>query len=205
MKSRRSEALLARRQALRAKIALRRRSPLLAKAGSGSTGTEKRDRRRRWLLLALLLLLLGLCVSAPPPPDAAPTRPTEPAATLQSPPAPAPPTGRVARKARPRFENVAAEPLPWLAAFRLQVAARSPRLAECFAGAARPGALKWTAAVEPRHGRVSDHAVEPTLSSDELTGAQRACVVAVLSEPAYRLVSEGSPSTPSRVGMVIEF
>jgi hypothetical protein len=196
VRTRRFQALEARRQALRAKIARSRRS----------AATDKRERPLRWpLLLLLLLLLLLVCTRAPPPPEAPPAPLAAPAAATPSPPAPPLPTGRVARKDRPRFESAAPEPLPWLAAFRLQVAARSPRLAECFAGASRPGALKWTAAVEPRHGRVSDHAVEPTLSSDELTATQRACVLAVLTEPPYRLEAETSPSTPSRVGMVIEF
>ncbi|MES2639496.1 MAG: hypothetical protein V4850_08420 [Myxococcota bacterium] len=194
MKTTRSQALLARRQELRAKIARSRRS----------VATDKRDRPLRWpLLLLLLLLLLLVCTRPPPPPEAAPL--AAPAAATPAPAAPALPTGRVARRDRPRFESPAPEPLPWLSSFRLQVAARSPRLAECFAGAPRPGALKWTAAVEPLHGRVSQHTVEPTLSSDELSGTQRACVLAVLTEPPYRLEAGKSPSTPSRVGMVIEF
>ena len=169
-------------------------------------GSAEGERRRRWqLLLLLLLLLLLVCVRAPSPPAVPPTLSVEPAAVARALPAPEPPVAPVARKARPRFESKAPEPLPWLASFRLQVAARSPRLAECFAGAARPGALKWTAAVEPRHGHVSDHTVEPTLSSDELTGTQRACVLAVLSAPPYQLEADAPPSTPSRVGMVIEF
>jgi hypothetical protein len=47
--------------------------------------------------------------------------------------------------------------------------------------------------------------LEPTLSSDELTHPQRVCVLAALSDPPYRLDAEAAPSTPVRVGMVIEF
>jgi hypothetical protein len=112
---------------------------------------------------------------------------------------------RVAPRDRPAFAGPAPDPLPWLAAFRLQVAARSPRLAECFVGAPRPGALKWSAAVEPRAGRVSDPSLEPTLSTEALTPTQRACALAVLSDPAYRLDAGSGPSTPSRVSLVIEF
>ena len=188
--------LAARRAALRAKIARRRPAPR----------ADDREPRRRWLLLLLLLLLLFLLPCEPPPaPQAAAPCPAPPVAAAAPTTAPAPAPAKVAKKKRPRFPSPAPEPLPWLAAFRLQVAARSPRLAECFTGADRPGALKWTTAVEPRDGRVSDHTFEPTLASGDLTSAQRACVVAVLSEPTYRLDAGTAPSTPPRVAMVIEF
>ena len=60
-------------------------------------------------------------------------------------------------------------------------------------------------AQEPVQGLVSDQDVEATLSSDELTRAQRTCVFDVLSDPPYRLETEDPRATPSRVGLVIEF
>jgi hypothetical protein len=106
---------------------------------------------------------------------------------------------------RPDYATPPPDPMPWIASFRLQVSARSPRLAACFVGAPRPGALKWTASVEPGTGRVSDHTLEPALESDPLTAEQKACLLAVLSDPPYRLAVEGARATPSRVSVAIEF
>ena len=170
-----------------------------------------RRRRWRWALfvagIVLLLLLLRDCSCAEPPEPVGPgpvgegtaAEPVEPVA------APAPLTGRIERRDRPEFGSAPPKPLPWIASFRLQVAARGPRLAECFVGAQRPGALKWTASVEPDSGRVSDSVLEPTRESDALTSGQRACVLEVLSDPAYRLQTGEARSTPSRVGIAIEF
>lgn len=189
-------AQAARLEALRAEIARRQAGP-----------ERKRERRWGWLLLALLLLLLLLrpcheevvpVVEAPAPVvvEAAPAPPAAP---------PEPRARAVSRRPRPAFSPGPTEALPWVAAFRLQVAARAPRLAACFTGAARPGALKWSGAVEPVRGSVSEQSVEPTLASDELTSEQRACVLAVLADPPYRLDAAGAPSTPVRVGVVVEF
>jgi len=87
----------------------------------------------------------------------------------------------------------------------MQVAARSPRLAQCFVGAQQPGRLKWSLSVEPHSGRVSDPVIEPMLLTDDLSRKERACVVEVLSDPPYDLQTGDEPSTPSRVGLVIEF
>jgi hypothetical protein len=188
----RSAALRARRDALRSR--LRRRAP----------------RRRPWwlLLLAVLLAVLAAaccCAGEPEDPVEAPPPAAAPAAGGSAPAPPPPPLGgRVAPRPRPAFEPPRADELPWLAGFRMQVAARSPRLASCFVGVERPGSLKWTALVEPVSGRVSDHTLEPTLSSDPLTPPQRACVLGALSEPPYRLQADAR-ATPSRVGMAIEF
>ncbi len=116
-----------------------------------------------------------------------------------------PRAGRIERLDRPSYANKPLEPLPWLAAYRLHVTARSPRLAACFVGAQRPGTLRWSASVEPTRGRVGDQTIEPTLASDALTRQQRDCVFQVLSDPPYELESAGERSTPARVGMVIEF
>ncbi len=213
MSGRPSQALVARRAALRARwsadLARRRASLEARRTALDERRAARRKKpapdRRRWLLLLLLLFLIPPCT---PPPEVVEVS-SSPAVFVAVPEQgdrSAPPTpGRMARRDRPAFPTPTPTPLPWLDAFRLQVAARSPRLAACFDGAARPGALKWTAAVEPVHGRVSDPTLEPTLSSDALTGAQRACVLAVLSDPPYRLDGTGAAATPSRVGIVVEF
>jgi hypothetical protein len=181
----------------------------------------KRNRRpkressgRRWLiailLLLILLLLLWLCSCGPEPVETAgPAPPTREVVVPapEVPPAPAP-LQRTPRIDRPDYRAEPPGPPPWLTSFRMQVAARSPRLATCFEGTARPGALKWTTAVEAAGGSVSAHALEPMLLTDELTAVQKACVLGVLSEPPYRLQGgpDGSPDAPpSRVSLVIEF
>jgi hypothetical protein len=190
--------LAARRKVMKAKLAERRRV------------VNDKSRPRRRLLVALLLLLLLLlfkdCSCETPEPGAGPApepavgepEPQEPGELVIAP-------GRIGRKGRPTYRTDAPDALPWLAAFRMQVAARSPRLAGCFVGIEQPGALRWTTSVEPVSGQVSEHDLEPTLASVELTRKQRDCVVGVLAEPVYRLEGEGERSTPSRVGMVIEF
>jgi hypothetical protein len=162
-------------------------------------------------LLLLLLLLLRDCSCTEPQlepecPAPAVGPPAIPEAEAPAAPPVVPlPSGRVDRRARPRFVTEPLDPLPWLASYRLQVSARSLRLAQCFVGAPRPGTLRWTASVEPSQGQVSDQALEPTLLSDELTQQQRSCVFDVLSDPPYQLDAGQERSTPVRVGMVIEF
>lgn len=213
MKRAPTEALAARRAALRAELARRLEAARAATSARRAVKTkrsprEEERRRRRWLLLLLALLLLLLCMRCgcvpPPPPGVALDGPAAPAPSATALP-PDPPPARIPPRHRPRFKVTAPAPLPWLDAFRLQVAARSPRLAECFTGVARPGALKWTASVEPAHGLVSDQLLEPTLSGDDLDSVQRACVFGVLASPPYALTPGDSPSTPARVGIVIEF
>ncbi len=101
-------------------------------------------------------------------------------------------------------QQAVAPPL-WLASLRIQVAARSPRLAECFEGTTRPGTLRWSVAVDPDQGVVSDPEVLPTLAGQELSSAQRRCVLGVLSDPPYQLATGDEPATPARVALVIEF
>ena len=168
----------------------------------------KKEERRRWPWFLMLLLLLP-CLLGPCTEEAAVAEPQAPPPAVEvvaeqvEPPAPA--MGQVARQDRPEMHTKAPPALPWIASFRMQVAARSPRLAICFVGVTQPGALKWTTSVEPAGGVVSDDTIEPTLSSAPLTRSQRACVLTVLSEPAYNLTLDDAPSTPSRVGLVLEF
>lgn len=193
--------LLARRAAARA--ALERRRANLKKP------KKKRDRRWLWLLLLLLLVLLKDCSCDEPPaapaPAPAPEVPTAAGEGSAAPPPPAPPP-KIKKRSRPGYAPTAPGPLPWLDALRLQVAARGPRLAACFTGASRPGALRWTASVDPGQGLVSDQGLEPVLDTDPLTREQRDCALGVLAEPPYRLIPDGAePSTPARIGLVVEF
>lgn len=173
---------------------------------------RRRKRNRRLLILLLLLLILILlclqdcsCELAPEPSDTpgpAAMLPTDPPVPAVS---PEPLEGKLPRRNRPNYVVKPPEPATWLYAFRLQVGARAPRLATCFEGRADPGVLRWTTFVEPHEGRVSEHELEPMLASTELTRAEKACVVQVLSEPAYDLPTAKERATPTRVGMVIEF
>lgn len=196
----RQGAARARQEAVRARLSARRARP---------DGSARRRGCLLILLILLILLLIRLCACAPPPEPEVPAPvpvPTGPAPVPEPPPPPPrPPTPRLPRTDRPEFVAAPPEPVPWLASFRLQVAARSPRLATCFEGSERPGRLKWTTSVEPGDGHVSEHAIEPMLRTDDLTAAERACVTGVLSDPPYRLDGAEPRSTPHRVGLVIEF
>ncbi|HHO52265.1 MAG TPA: hypothetical protein ENK18_15670 [Deltaproteobacteria bacterium] len=201
-----AQQLRARRQQLRQEL----RQQLQRHRAS----SPRPSRRRRWWLLLLPLVLLAAllrdCSCSPPPEPIPAPIPTLSAPVRLAPPSPSPPPpplpeAHIERRDRPSFETEPSDPLPWIASFRSQVAARSPRLAACFVGAQRPGRLRWTASVEPSLGRVSEHTLEPTLLSEALTKAQRACVIDVLSEPPYRLTVETARATPPRIGLVIEF
>lgn len=174
---------------------------------------EQRRRRRRWLLLVLLLLLLLLlccmndcsCDPLPEgsdPPVVVELVPTDPP---EATPAPAPLEGKLPRRDRPQYIVRPPQPATWLDAFRLQVAARSPRLATCFEGRTHPGVLRWTTFVEPHEGRVSQHEIEAMLASANLERKEKDCVIQVLSAPPYDLPTGEERATPTRVGMVIEF
>lgn len=130
-----------------------------------------------------------------PPPSAEPSAPAKPGASAP----------RLGTTRRPGFDQGTPESVAWVAEFRLQVAARGDRLSQCFDGADAPGALRWSALVEPLSGRVSEAEVSPILQTAELTRAQRTCVLQTLAQPSYRLRTEGERSTPLRVGVVLEF
>ena len=208
------QALRARRREIRAELARRKAAARHALAQKrqalGGGKTRKERHRRRLVALLLLILLLALlpdCDCSEPEPEPEPIPPSllgEGAVEDEDPP-PVSLGGRIRRQDRPEFASPAPAPLPWLDAFRMQVAARSPRLATCFVGVSQPGTLKWTTSVEPMTGQVSEHELEPTLLSEPLTRRQKACIIDVLSEPTYQLQANGERSTPSRVGMVLEF
>jgi hypothetical protein len=218
-----------RREMKARKAALRRRladERALARAQLADRRPARSSRRRRLLLLAVLLLLYALlrwchCEKPiPPPAEPQPAAPA-PSAPVVDAGAKAPtPTPKVRKKAprrrvrtkrriktriRPEYEGAAPAPEPWLAAFRLQVAARSPRLSRCFEGVDQPGAVRWTALLDPARGIVSDHAIEPILAGADLSGKLRTCLLGALSAPSYRIAAEDRPARPTRVSIVIEF
>ncbi len=184
---------------------LRARLAELRKGARRGRGNGKARRRNCAILAILLLLILWPCCSAlDVVPEAGPGTESPGAQGVEATPD-APLSGRIPRKDRPAFVNNAPESLLWVASFRLQVAARGARLAQCFVGAERPGAIKWTASVEPVSGRVSDHVLEPAHESEPLTAEQKGCVIAVVSDPPYRLEGGGVRATPQRVAVAIEF
>jgi hypothetical protein len=126
---------------------------------------------------------------------------------VTSPPRPPPPsdgTSRTAFQSRPTYAQKAQTAASWIDDFRTQVAARGARLSACFAGADRPGSLRWTASVNPESGAVSDHELESVGAVTEIRLEQRTCLTAALSSPPYRLAA-AAQSVPTRIGLVIEF
>lgn len=206
-------ALRERRRATRRAVAVMRREVReRVRALEPREAADRRRRRRLLKVLAVILLLLLLalrdceCEGAPatPPPGAATTA----AARAPARPLPPPPpiAGRVERVRRPAFVEPSPSARAWLDDFRLQVAARSPRLSDCFRGADNPGGLRWTCALSPADGATADHELEPLRGTVAVSKEQRECLVRALTNPAYRLQpGPGAPSTPVRVSMVIEF
>ena len=209
-----------RRELRRRKKELRRSVDLMKRAARErveqlpSVQREKRRRRiRRAVTLAALLLLALLmrCECAPAPPAPPPEPVVKPAPEVEpkkSPPPASKPkafTERMQRQRRGSYQNESQTSPGWLDDFRLQVAARSPRLAWCFSGTERPGVLRWTAAVNAASGTVSDHELEFVGTGGAPSGQQRDCVLGVLSSPGYRLKAEQKQDLPSRVSIVIEF
>lgn len=177
----------------------------------------RQARRRRWLkrgiavaLLLLLLLLIRCDGPAGPAPEALKS-PADAGVELKKPEVklarrpggkPVVPSKRVAR---PDFETPDRAPARWVDDFRLQVAARSPRLAACFNGTDRPGALRWTTLVSRQTGAVGNHDFETMGLSGELSQAQLDCLTDVLSSPGYRLDGVIEEGLPDRVSLVLEF
>lgn len=208
------------RRALRAQLAaqrqqLARRLATLPAAVLLRARRRRRTRRRLagGLLVLGLLLLLWRCPQVPPvPPDPPAVPPAVGQGVSKTPPSGGPPP--VSDRAVERIQSVpratfaiAPQPAPtWLDGFRMQVVARSPRLAQCFQGQDAPGALRWTSSVVPGTGRTSDHVFEP-LGAAPLAGRE-ACLREVLSTPPFQAVRDpngADPSTPIRVSIVIEF
>jgi len=176
----------------------------------------RRRRNRRIAVMTVLLLLLCFircdCEPGPAPfievPDAGVLVMKKPVVTPK-PPAVKPKSplaAKVSLGQRDGFGSNQRSTPDWLDAFRLQVAARSPRLSACFEGTERPGALRWVAAVNPESGAVSDQTLDPVGSALELTKEQRRCLTQVLSTPPFKkLAAIEGQALPDRVSMVIEF
>lgn len=209
-------AMRERKKELRQQVAQLRRE---ARARLDANPVVRRERKRRrvrravGLAVLALLLLLVRCECAPPPPEVLekgaemaapepkqPMPPPAPAATK-----PPPLKARIKSVQRASYEGQAQVPPTWLEEFRLQVAARSPRLATCFTGTDRPGALRWTAALNAESGAVSDHELETVGAATSVSQAQHECLLKALSNPTYRLNVPKGQALPDRVGMVIEF
>lgn len=206
-------AMKAQRRALEAsQRALRARVAQLPQVKAAA----RRRRNRRLALLTVLLLLLCFirCDCEPGP---APVAEVTDAGVLvvekpvvkPKPAAPKPKSplnAKVSLGPRDGFGSNQRSTPDWLDAFRLQVAARSPRLSACFEGTERPGALRWVAAVNPESGAVSDQTLDPVGSALELTKEQRKCLTQVLSTPPFKkLAAVEGQALPDRVSMVIEF
>lgn len=197
-----AEALRAKREAMQERLAERRKDrPRSSQTGRAVTAG---------LALAVIVLLLLRTCGGDPGDEvdylAGPPWMPEPGAAIE--PGASGPTGppvRFDRRDRPELVTVPPAPPTWLVAFRLQVSARSPRLAECFVGAARPGRLHWTATVEPNSGAIGTQTIEPQLRTSSLTAREMDCVTEVLGSPPYRLPVELVDSTPKRVSLVLEF
>ena len=193
----------ARIEALRTRMRTQREA-LRARRG---TAASRKRRRPWWLLLLALLLLLWWpdCGTDPEPEGVAKGAAAHPGVDVPAPVDPPSTADRIQRRPRPRAPIRAKEAPSWLSQLRLQVAARSPRLARCFEGAVQPGRLRWTASVEPAGGRIQEHELEPILGPDALSGDQQDCAERVLSDPPYRLPEEAETSAPTRVSLIIEF
>lgn len=185
-----------------------------ARATVAALPEMKRARRRRWrrraLIAALLLLLLLLhrCECGPAPriePELAAVV-TLDAGVKRVPKRPALKATKEGLAAKPRasWETGAQLGPAWLDEFRMQVSARSPRLAHCFTGSERPGALRWSVALNPETGAVSDQDLEP-LGAAEPNAKQRECLQKALADPKYHIAAADRLSVPSRVTLMIEF
>jgi hypothetical protein len=208
-------ALRRQRAAMRAELkrSKQRVREQLAKNPQLQARARRRRRRRQQValaiaaLIALALLRCCSCGEGAPQPVSPETKDAGTdagaAAPLAKKPLTAPRVGLL-RRGDLKLDDTKA--LPWLDEFRMQVAARSPKLANCFHGADKPGALRWTTELNPTSGQVSNHALEPIGGTLGLNQPQRECLVQALSEPRYRLQQPpGESSTPSRVSIMLEF
>jgi hypothetical protein len=203
------------KKALRAAMAETRARLRAELARNPAIRARAQKRRRRAAVTACGVLLIALaflqrCACGPPPPAV-----PGPARDAGSPDA-----GRAFDAGQPRLKTQAPgrqhrpmlpiEPQSgpsWIDEFRLQVAARSTKLATCFRGQDKPGAVRWTTSVDPVDGLVSDPEFELLDGSFWLPG-QRECLIHALSSPRYRLTAgavDGGPTGGSRVTIVLEF
>ncbi len=171
---------------------------------------KRRRRIKQAITIAVLLLLLLLIRCDGPPGEAPPVTKAvvDAGVEVKKPPVKLAKRPKVPVKSkaveRPGFEPPDRAPARWVDEFRLQVAARSPRLASCFNGTDRPGALRWTALVSRQTGAVGDFDFE-AMGNAGLSRDQLECLTDVLSSPGYRLDTETEEGLPERVSLVLEF
>lgn len=205
-------SLRAQRKALRRRLDEKRRE--VAQRLANLPGAQERKSRKRLLLWAVALLLIMLCLSKCECTDAGPTPPPKARVVVVKVEKVLPPQAKrqaaPATKATPRLRaqykaESPSEPA-WVEAFRLQVAARSQRLAECFVGTSKPGAIRWTASITSETGAVFDHHIAPVPPAEDLTAQQHGCVVGVLAKPGYqKLATTYAGALPETVSLVLEF
>ena len=163
--------ITARKKELRRQISSERQI-LHERLGIG-VGGRSGLRRRLTLLICLVIVWLALrdCECDVPPSDLGqasapkavpPTEPQENVSAIDvSKPAKSSlkkksrlSRGRIEPQQRPQYKSEMPSKKRWLRTLRLQVAARSPRLAKCFVGIKAPGAIKWSATIAVDSGRV---------------------------------------------------
>lgn len=195
------------REVARARVARLEQIPAF-KAAREALARRRRRRRRIAGAMTLLLLLLLLVDCEGKPGKHGPAAKATPIAKVTPKPKPTPRgpiDGKLATQKRPGY-TLDARPGPdWLDDFRLQVAARSPRLAQCFNGSERGGTLRWTTSVDAKTGVVSDHDFEPLGASANMGGKQATCVAHALSDPPYLLKNPPPDALPNRVSLILEF
>lgn len=176
---------------------------------------EARARRRirRGVIAGILVLLalLSRCECGQPPPAEpvaeAPKEPPKPAPRPAAKPKPKKLQATTDRNDRGAYTGEARAKASWVDEYRLQVAARSSRLSACFTGVDKPGALRWTASLNPETGTVSDHDLEALASSSPIWKKERECLIQALSTPPYNLPADAreAEGIPTRMSIVIEF
>jgi len=209
----RKEAIKAQRRELRARLAEQRARLAEARSQRPKKTSKKVKRRLALLILLLLLLLLRRCECEEPPPMPPPPPKEEVTETAtKTPPKKKakkkkrkPMRARTKKRSRPAYEGAPTRKATWVDAFRLEVSGRSLRLSSCFEGAQRPGAVKWSASIDPATGEVSDQIFAPVASELALSNAQTECLEGVLADPPYRLRADDGKATPQRVALVLEF
>ena len=178
-------------------------------------GKHKNRHVLRAILLAIVILIIFLFLlrdcektALQGKIDSRPIQETaETSAKLQPPQKPR--LGRIAKQSRNNYKIAPQKSLPWMDEFRLQVAARSARLAKCFVGVERPGSLDWSCTVNPKSGVIFEQEIEMTQVGATLSQDQENCISSVLADPGYHFNESVNPSETHnlshRLRMVIEF
>lgn len=209
----RRAALRRQREAVRASLREVKARAEAAIANNPALQRARRTRRLKRIAALALLLLLLLLIRCEGEPGLVATGQKDAGAPAVEVVAVKPPVKAPWKKPvvppkpvpRPEFDTPARLPPGWVDEFRMQVAARSPRLAQCFVGTDRPGALRWTSLVSLSTGAVGNHDFDPMGASASLSRAQLDCLEKVLSSPPYSLQGAVAEGLPERVSLVLEF